>query len=75
VEATTLSCLGPRASCLPGWRALQRTISRPGEMVQCDLWEPRDPVRHGQTRRGWVATAELWWSLIVAGALIFSELH
>ena len=35
-------------------RTFQRTIYRPGELVQCDLWEPREliPVGHGQTRRG-----------------------
>jgi transposase len=56
-------------------RTFQRTVYRPGELVQCDLWEPRElvPVGHGQTRRGWVVTAELCWSRIVAGALIFSK--
>jgi hypothetical protein len=56
-------------------RTFQRTIYRPGELVQCDLWEPREliAVGHGQTRRGWVVTAELCWSRIVAGALIFSK--
>ncbi len=56
-------------------RTFQRTIYRPGELVQCDLWEPRDlvPVGHGQMRRGWVVTAELWWSRVIAGALIFSK--
>lgn len=56
-------------------RTFQRTIYRPGELVQCDLWEPRElvPVGHGQTRRGWVVTAELCWSRVVAGALIFSK--
>jgi transposase len=56
-------------------RTFQRTIYRPGELVQCDLWEPREPVAigHGQTRRGWVVTAELCWSRVVAGALIFSK--
>jgi Mu transposase, C-terminal domain len=56
-------------------RTFQRTIYRPGELVQCDLWEPRDkvPVGHGQTRRGWVVTAELCWSRVIAGALIFSK--
>ena len=37
-------------------RTFQRTVYRPGELVQCDLWEPREllPVGHGQTRRaGW----------------------
>jgi hypothetical protein len=43
--------------------------------VQCDLWEPREPipVGHGQTRRGWVVTAELCWSRVIAGALVFSK--
>jgi transposase len=56
-------------------RTFQRTIYRPGELVQCDLWEPRDPVPvgHGQTRRGWVVTCELCWSRVIAGALIFSK--
>jgi transposase len=56
-------------------RTFQRTIYRPGELVQCDLWEPREqiPVGHGQTRRGYVVTAELCWSRVVAGALIFSK--
>src|SRR3954454_10313760 len=37
-------------------RTFQRTIYRPGELVQCDLWEPRAlvSVGHGQTRRGYV---------------------
>jgi transposase len=56
-------------------RTFQRTIYRPGELVQCDLWEPRDrvPVGHGQLRRGWVVTAALCWSRLIAGALIFSK--
>jgi transposase len=56
-------------------RTFQRTIYRPGELVQCDLWEPRAPipVGYGQTRRGWVVTAELCWSRVIAGALIFSK--
>ena len=56
-------------------RTFQRTIYRPGELVQCDLWEPglQIPVGHGQTRRGYVVTAELCWSRVVAGALIFSK--
>lgn len=56
-------------------RTFQRTIYRPGELVQCDLWEPRQPipVGHGQARRGWVVTAELCWSRVIAGSLIFSK--
>ena len=42
-----------------GARTFQRTVYRPGELVQCDLWEPseRIPVGHGQSRRGWVVTS------------------
>jgi hypothetical protein len=56
-------------------RTFQRTLYRPGELVQCDLWEPREPipVGYGQTRRGWVVTAEVCWSRVIAGALIFSK--
>jgi transposase len=56
-------------------RTFQRTVYRPGELVQCDLWEPREliAVGHGQQRRGYVVTAELCWSRVVAGALIFSK--
>ena len=56
-------------------RTFQRTIYRPGELVQCDLWEPREPISvgHGQTRRGWVVTAELCWSRVIAGSLIFCK--
>jgi len=56
-------------------RTFQRTIYRPGELVQCDLWEPREliPVGHGQLRRGWVVTTELCWSRVIAGALVFSK--
>src|SRR6185436_7169985 len=37
-------------------RTFQRTVYRPGEICQFDVWEPREeiPVGHGQTRRGWV---------------------
>jgi transposase len=56
-------------------RTFQRTIYRPGELVQCDLWEPRDhiPVGHGQLRRGWVVTCEVCWSRAIAGTLVFSK--
>ena len=56
-------------------RTFQRTIYRPGELVQCDLWEPseRIPVGHGQRRRGWVVTCEVCWSRAIAGTLIFSK--
>ncbi len=56
-------------------RTFQRTIYRPGELVQCDLWEPGEliAVGHRQQRRGYVVTAELCWSRVIAGALIFSK--
>jgi transposase len=56
-------------------RTFQRTVYRPGELVQCDLWEPREliPVGHGQRRRGWVVTCEVCWSRAIAGTLIFSK--
>jgi hypothetical protein len=56
-------------------RTFQRTIYRPGELIQCDLREPRAhvPVGHGQLRRGWVVTAEVCWSRVIAGSLIFSK--
>jgi transcriptional regulator with XRE-family HTH domain len=56
-------------------RTYQRTVYRPGELLQLDLWEPRGeiPVGHGQTRRGWVVTAELGYSRAIAAALVFSK--
>jgi hypothetical protein len=56
-------------------RTFQRTVYRPGELVQCDLWEPREPVPvgQGQLRRGWVVTVKLCWSRVIAGALVFSK--
>jgi transposase len=56
-------------------RTFQRTVYRPGELVQCDLWEPREHVAvgHGQRRRGWVVTCEVCWSRAIAGTLIFSK--
>jgi transposase len=56
-------------------RAHQRTIYRPGEICQWDLWEPSKhvPVGHGQVRRAWVVVACLGYSRAGAGALIFSK--
>ena len=56
-------------------RSYQRTIYRPGEICQFDLWEPSDeiPVGHGQTRKGYVVVACLGYSRAGAGALIFSK--
>jgi transposase len=56
-------------------RTFQRTVYRPGEICQFDLWEPRGEVAvgHGQTRRAWVVVACLGYSRAAAGALIFSK--
>jgi transposase len=56
-------------------RTFQRTVYRPGEICQFDLWEPRAeiPVGHGQTRRAWVVVACSGYSRAGAGALIFSK--
>ncbi len=55
-------------------RTFQRTSYRSGELLQFDLCEPRReiPVGYGQTRRGWIVTAELPYSRAFAGALVFS---
>jgi transposase len=56
-------------------RTFQRTIYRPGEICQFDLWEPSHhvPVGYGQTRRAWVVVACLGYSRVGAGALVFSK--
>jgi transposase len=56
-------------------RTFQRTVYRPGELMQCDLWEPGEhvPVGYGQQRRGWVVTCEVCWSRAIAGTLVFSK--
>lgn len=56
-------------------RTFQRTVYRPGELIQCDLWEPGEqiPVGYGQRRRGWVVTCEVCWSRAIAGTLVFSK--
>jgi transposase len=58
-----------------GLRTHQRTVYRPGEVCQWDLWEPSAlvPVGHGQVRRGWVVVACLGYSRAGAGALVFSK--
>jgi transposase len=60
---------------VPAPRTFQRTVYRPGEICQFDLWEPcaEIPVGHGQTRRGWVVVACLGYSRAGAGALIFTK--
>jgi transposase len=59
----------------PAPRTFQRTLYRPGEICQFDLWEPGRPipVGHGQERRGYVVVACLGYSRVGAGALIFSK--
>lgn len=56
-------------------RTHQRTVYRPGEICQWDMWEPSAyvPVGHGQLRRAWVVVACLGYSRVGAGALIFSK--
>jgi transposase len=56
-------------------RTFQRTIYRPAELIQCDLWEPSRhvPVGWDQTRRGYVVTTQSCWSRAFAGTLIFSK--
>jgi transposase len=56
-------------------RTTQRTIYRPGEVCQFDVWTPRGevPVGHGQRRRGFVVVACLGYSRAGAGALVFSK--
>jgi transposase len=59
----------------PPPRTFQRTVYRPGELCQFDLWQPGEevPVGHGQTRRGWVVIACLGYSRAGAGVLVFSK--
>ncbi len=56
-------------------RTFQRTVYRPGEICQWDLWETSAPVPvgHGQLRRAWVVVACMGFSRAGAGALIFSK--
>jgi hypothetical protein len=53
----------------PPPRTFQRTLYRPGEICQFDLWEPSRPipVDCGQERRGWVVVACLGYSRAGAG--------
>src|SRR3954452_16358640 len=56
-------------------RTFQRTVYRPGQICQFDLWEPSDkvPVGGAEHRRGWVVVACLGYSRAGSGALIFSK--
>jgi len=59
----------------PPPRSFQRTVYRPGELCQFDVWQPKHevPVGHGQTRQGWVVVACLGYSRAGAGVLVFSK--
>ena len=59
----------------PPPRTFQRTVYRPGEICQFDVWEPKAeiPVGHGQTRQAWVVVACLGYSRAGAGAVIFTK--
>jgi len=59
----------------PTPRTFQRTVYRPGEICQFDVWEPKHEIAvgHGQTRPGWVVVACLGYSRAGAGALIFTK--
>jgi transposase len=59
----------------PAPRTFQRTVYRPGEFCQFDVWQPRAEIAvgHGQTRLGWVVIACLGYSCVGAGALVFSK--
>jgi transposase len=59
----------------PPPRTFQRTIYRPGEICQFDVWEPSSHVAVGgaEQRRAWVVVACLGYSRAGAGALVFSK--
>ena len=56
-------------------RTYQRTVYRPGDVLQFDLWQPKREVAVGysQTRKGYVVVGVLGYSLFGAGALVFSK--
>ncbi|MGZ6638450.1 MAG: IS21 family transposase [Solirubrobacteraceae bacterium] len=56
-------------------RTYQRTVYRPGDVLQFDLWQPKReiPVGYGQTRKGYVVVGALGFSRFGAGALVFSK--
>ena len=64
-----------RPQFTPPPRTFQRTIYRPGEICQFDLWEPKQEIAvgHGQVRRAWVVVACLGYSRAGAGALVFTK--
>ena len=64
-----------RPRYLPRARTFQRTIYRPGAILQVDLFALRRPVPVGraQTRKGWVLLTTLGFSRAMSGALVFSK--
>jgi transposase len=56
-------------------RSYQRTVYRPGDVLQFDLWQPRReiPVGYGQARKGYVVVGALGFSRFGSGALVFSK--
>ena len=56
-------------------RTYQRTVYRPGDLIQFDLWQPEHevPVGYGQTRKGYGVVGALGYSRFGAGALVFSK--
>src|ERR687885_2440994 len=64
-----------RPRYLPRPRTFQRTIYRPGELLQIDLFALSRPVPVGlgQTRKGFVVPTTLGFSRAMAGALVFSK--
>ncbi len=57
-----------RPRYLPRPRTFQRTIYRPGEILQVDLFGLRRPlpVGHGQLRKGWIVLSTLGFSRAIA---------
>jgi hypothetical protein len=56
-------------------RTYQRTVYRPGDVIQFDLWQPEREIAvgYGQTRKGYVVVGALGYSRFGAGALVFSK--
>jgi transposase len=56
-------------------RTFQRTVYRPGDVMQFDLWQPKREISVGysQTRKGYVVVGALGYSRFGAGALVFSK--
>jgi transposase len=56
-------------------RTFQRTVYRPGDVLQFDLWQPKREIAvgYGQTRKGYVVVGALGYSRFGSGALVFSK--